>query len=259
MTTKDEALKQALDALEYSKSYLDELADLHGTSKRAKPGSTSWNVNRAITACREALAQKDEQEPVVVSLPSEALSLSGDAKLAHDQCRAVVQLANSFAEIYAARAAIVAHDAKLSDLIGDASASAMEWLGDELNAMDAATEDDGWLDPIFEAAQKRWPQQPPRRPQKDEHEPVAEITADDMGRPFNAIRIGAHFYKEIPPVGTKLYTAPPKRQPLTDEGINEIAESMPGGLAGFMKGWGWQQFARAIEAAHGIGATHDKR
>ena len=62
--TKDEALKQALDALEYSKSYLDELADLHGTSKRAKPGSTSWNVNRAITACREALAQKDEQEPV---------------------------------------------------------------------------------------------------------------------------------------------------------------------------------------------------
>ena len=140
-----------------------------------------------------------------------------------------------------------------------------------------------------------------------------------MGRPFNAIRIGAHFYKEIPPVGTKLYTALPERQPhnlnctvfvyrhretgairalytedaramtgrddyehvasleprmwiehhfddaakerqpLTDEGINEIAESMPGGLAGFMKGWGWQQFARAIEAAHGIGAEHDKR
>ena len=44
-----------------------------------------------------------------------------------------------------------------------------------------------------------------------------------------------------------------ERQPLTDAGINEIAESMPGGLAGFMKGWGWQQFARAIEAAHGIG------
>ena len=52
--------------------------------------------------------------------------------------------------------------------------------------------------------------------QKDDQEPVAEITADDMGRPFNAIRIGAHFYKEIPPVGTKLYIAPPERQPLTD-------------------------------------------
>ena len=64
MTTKDEALQMALDALEYSKSYLDELADVHGTSKKAKPGSTSWNVNRAIKMCREALAQKDEQEPV---------------------------------------------------------------------------------------------------------------------------------------------------------------------------------------------------
>lgn len=107
MTTKDEALKQALDALEFSKSYLDDLADVHDTSKKAKPGSTSWNVNRAIIACREALAQTDAQEP------------------------------------------------------------------------------------------------------------VAEITADDMGRPFNAIRIGAHFYKEIPPVGTKLYIAPPERQPHT--------------------------------------------
>ena len=60
MTTKDEALKMALDALEYSKSYLDELADVLGTSKKAKPGSTSWHVDRAITACRAALEQKDE-------------------------------------------------------------------------------------------------------------------------------------------------------------------------------------------------------
>lgn len=64
MTTKDEALKMALNALEFSKSYLDDLADVHGTSKKAKPGSTSWHVDRAITACREALAQKDEPEPV---------------------------------------------------------------------------------------------------------------------------------------------------------------------------------------------------
>ena len=62
MTTKDEALKQALDALEFSKSYLDDLADVHGTSKKAKPGSASWHVDRAITACRAALAQKDERD-----------------------------------------------------------------------------------------------------------------------------------------------------------------------------------------------------
>ena len=30
---------------------------------------------------------------------------------------------------------------------------------------------------------------------------------------------------------------------ITNEQINEIAESMPGGLEGFMKGWGWKQFA----------------
>ena len=142
MTTKDEALKQALAALEFSKSYLDDLADVHGTSKKAKPGSTSWNVNRAITTCREALAQKDEQEP------------------------------------------------------------------------------------------------------------VAEITADDMGKPFNAVRIGAHFYKEIPPVGTKLYTAPPKSQPLTDEQIKGLIEE--GVFFGNCK-----EIVRAIEAAHGIGVEHD--
>lgn len=33
---------------------------------------------------------------------------------------------------------------------------------------------------------------------------------------------------------------------ITNEQINEIAESMPGGLEGFMKGWGWQQFARKL-------------
>ena len=71
MTTKDEALKMALNALEFSKSYLDDLADVHGTSKKAKPGSTSWHVDRAITACRAALAQKDEQERVAAAAKAE--------------------------------------------------------------------------------------------------------------------------------------------------------------------------------------------
>lgn len=51
-----------------------------------------------------------------------------------------------------------------------------------------------------------------------------------------------------------VYTHPqPKREPLTDEQIDAIADAMPGGLEGFMKGWGWRQFARAvIEATHNI-------
>ena len=40
---------------------------------------------------------------------------------------------------------------------------------------------------------------------------------------------------------------------LTDTEISLIADKMPGGLDGFCKGWGWVQFARAIEEAHGIG------
>ena len=91
--------------------------------------------------------------------------------------------------------------------------------------------------------------------QKDEQEPVAWVDVKDTHRgPYEF-----HGIDYMPEGKHPLYIAPPKRQPLTDVGINEIADSMPGGLAGFMKGWGWQQFARAIEAAHGIGAEHDAR
>lgn len=41
--------------------------------------------------------------------------------------------------------------------------------------------------------------------------------------------------------------------PMTDERIADIANSMPGGLEGFCKGWVWQSFARAIEQHHKIG------
>lgn len=34
---------------------------------------------------------------------------------------------------------------------------------------------------------------------------------------------------------------------LTEEERQAIVDAMPGGLDGFLKGWGWLQFARAIE------------
>jgi len=60
-----------------------------------------------------------------------------------------------------------------------------------------------------------------------------------------------------------LYEAAPQaRKPLTAEQIDEAFNTMEGGPMGFMKTWGYMQFARAIEAAiensaHGIegGAT----
>ena len=52
------------------------------------------------------------------------------------------------------------------------------------------------------------------------------------------------------PTCIKLYTADQAlamvREPLTDEQIDAVAESMTGGLDGFLKGWGWRQFAREI-------------
>ena len=40
--------------------------------------------------------------------------------------------------------------------------------------------------------------------------------------------------------------------PLSEAAIKDIVEGMPDGLNGFTKHWGWLQFARKIEAAHGI-------
>lgn len=51
--------------------------------------------------------------------------------------------------------------------------------------------------------------------------------------------------------------SPPGRAPLSMDRITAIAQGMPGGLDGFMKGWGWYQFTRAIEAEHGIGIGPD--
>ena len=66
---------------------------------------------------------------------------------------------------------------------------------------------------------------------------------------------------------TPLYTAPPKRNPLTDEQIREIADSDVYQVVVFAdgtKGIALDKvtvcdFARAIEAAHGIGAEHAPR
>ena len=40
--------------------------------------------------------------------------------------------------------------------------------------------------------------------------------------------------------------------PLSGAAIKDIVDGMPDGLNGFTKHWGWLQFARKIEAAHGI-------
>lgn len=46
---------------------------------------------------------------------------------------------------------------------------------------------------------------------------------------------------------------PKHPQGVTAAQIDSIVNGMPGGIDGFLKEWGWQQFAQAIEEAQGIG------
>ena len=83
----------------------------------------------------------------------------------------------------------------------------------------------------------------------------ADVGRRPVARVAGTGHLGGHFDWCVPgnqgvPRGTLLYTRPqPQRDPLTDEEIDAIADAMPGGLEGFLKGWGWRQFARAVLAA----------
>ena len=49
-------------------------------------------------------------------------------------------------------------------------------------------------------------------------EPVGEVVVESMGvRGSDAMRVRMHFYKEIPPVGSKIYTTPPAAPDLKAE------------------------------------------
>ena len=54
--------------------------------------------------------------------------------------------------------------------------------------------------------------------------------------------------RDIRPTDTRLYTAPPKRKPLTEEEIDHAANNI---FTDDPVQW-WRQLARAVEAAHGI-------
>jgi len=78
------------------------------------------------------------------------------------QCEAVAHLATALAQVstdYAKmfKACPVGH---LVEQVGQRTAHQMEVLGDILNGMDAITDKDKWLDPIFAEAQRLWPAPP---------------------------------------------------------------------------------------------------
>lgn len=83
-----------------------------------------------------------------------------------EQCRAVVHLANALIEVHAEYQRLFTDPvftdpakpmAWHTDLVGRRTARFMEVLGDMLNEMDAASDEDHWLDPIFMEAHRLWP------------------------------------------------------------------------------------------------------
>ena len=75
---------------------------------------------------------------------------------------------------------------------------------------------------------------------ESEQEPVGEIV-DAIEGAFKCS------FTKMLPVGTKLYTTPPQRKPLTDEEIETYRY-----MIDWTAHWSYINFARAIEAAHGI-------
>ena len=80
------------------------------------------------------------------------------------------------------------------------------------------------------------------RTEKPEQKPVAVVTSQ-TGDP--AITMSWQHEPALP-IGTKLYTTPPARKPLTDEELLSIWRMRD------YRGYSFE-FARAIEKAHGIG------
>jgi hypothetical protein len=89
---------------------------------------------------------------------------------------------------------------------------------------------------------------PAAQPAPTVQEPVGEVVVESMGvRGSDAMRVRMHFYKEIPPVGSKIYTTPPAAPvPLTADQREEIAKGWRGRI------WTVGDIIDATEAAHKI-------
>ena len=80
--------------------------------------------------------------------------------------------------------------------------------------------------------------------EQEQGQPVAEVTSET-----GAEITMSWWHEPALPIGTKLYTTPQQRKPLTDDEIAEVAERME---ASDPTDSFWRDFARSVEAAHGI-------
>ena len=89
---------------------------------------------------------------------------------------------------------------------------------------------------------------------ESEQEPVAWIHGDEFGDACHWVG------GSMPPAGTKLYTAPPQRKPLTEgeleQAYRSIWSNIPRNFNHTSMGW-IEQGIRYAEQAHGIGEKHE--
>lgn len=79
-----------------------------------------------------------------------------------DQCRAVAHMATALAQVHSDYAKMFEAGGpvlNLTETVGKRTAHFMETLGDWLNGMDAVTQEDEFMAPIFREAQRLWPTQ----------------------------------------------------------------------------------------------------
>ena len=136
------------------------------------------------------------------------------------------------------------------DLTGD---NLIYWMLVEVERLKAALQANDEPAPVAKNEEGRitwmiddWPQNcllythPPKQEAKDE--PVAEVTSET-----GAEITMSWWHEPALPVGAKLYTAPPKRKPLTEDDITNLDKWLE--QAPY---WRVLKLVRVIEQAHGI-------
>jgi hypothetical protein len=131
-----EAMKQALEALEWSNEYLEIMGEkLFPKSKKVQPGSTTWHVHKAITALRQAIEQAEQAQPVA----------SGKLKVTLQDTPTEIEL-EQYKRMF------------------EAACSALGAIGEALGV----DEDEGGAEPILAAIEELKASLPPRQPLTDE-------------------------------------------------------------------------------------------
>ena len=98
-----------------------------------------------------------------------------------------------------------------------------------------------WCDQYKQIAIKALAEQP-------QQEPVGVVNVEHFRGQKSMENVDFQLMADLPPGQHFVYTSPPQRKPLTDEEIHKVAFDIDGKTPN-----AHIKFARAIEAAHGIG------